>query len=102
MKRTTLFAIFLPLLAVFAGVFLTAAEDPHQKFKDDDELLLFVNCVLHESGQRKDKMRVSDNCVLSETKENLDEEKLNEGEERDSGGRHNRIEGHIKFYHLQK
>lgn len=40
MKRTTLFAIFLPLLAVFAGVFLTAAEDPHQKFKDDDAAMM--------------------------------------------------------------
>ena len=40
MKRTTLFAIFLPLLAVCTGVFLTSAEDPHQKFKGDDAAMM--------------------------------------------------------------
>lgn len=40
MKRATFFAFFLPLISVGAGVFLTAAEDPHQKFKGDDAAMM--------------------------------------------------------------
>jgi PAS domain-containing protein len=40
MNRTTLFAIFLPLLAVCTGVFMTSAENPHQKFKGDDAAMM--------------------------------------------------------------
>ncbi len=40
MKRANFFAFFLPLISVGAGVFLTAAEDPHQKFKGDDAAMM--------------------------------------------------------------
>ena len=40
MKRATFFAFFLPLISVGAAVFLTAAEDPHQKFKGDDAAMM--------------------------------------------------------------
>lgn len=40
MNRTTLFAIFLPLLAVCTAVFMTSAENPHQKFKGDDAAMM--------------------------------------------------------------
>ena len=40
MIRTTIFAFFLPLIAVSTGVFLTSAEDPHKKFKGDDAAMM--------------------------------------------------------------